>query len=70
MIQSPLTANCGGLACRIIRRACATGTRTVAIFSDADAKAPHMRQVDEAAHIGPAHQATIPDWPAIELYPI
>jgi 3-methylcrotonyl-CoA carboxylase alpha subunit len=52
MIQSLLIANRGEIACRIIRTAGAMGIRTVAVYSDADAKALHVRQADEAVHIG------------------
>jgi 3-methylcrotonyl-CoA carboxylase alpha subunit len=52
MIQSLLIANRGEIACRIIRTARAMGIRTVAVYSDADAKALHVRQADEALHIG------------------
>ena len=52
MIQSLLIANRGEIACRVIRTARAMGIRTVAVFSDADAKALHVRQADEAVHIG------------------
>ncbi len=54
MIQSLLIANRGEIACRIIRTARAMGIRTVAVYSDADAKAPHVRSADEAVHIGPS----------------
>src|SRR6478736_2982636 len=54
MIQSLLIANRGEIACRIIRTARAMGIRTVAVFSDADANALHVRQADEAVHIGPS----------------
>jgi 3-methylcrotonyl-CoA carboxylase alpha subunit len=60
MIQSLLIANRGEIACRIIRTARRMGIRTVAVYSDADAKALHVRQADEAVHIGPS--------PAIESY--
>ena len=53
-IQSLLIANRGEIACRIIRTARAMGIRTVAVYSDADAKALHVRQADEAVHIGPS----------------
>ena len=49
-----LIANRGEIACRIIRTARAMGIRTVAVYSDADAKALHVRQADEAVHIGPS----------------
>lgn len=54
MIQSLLIANRGEIACRIIRTARAMGIRTVAVYSDADATALHVRSADEAVHIGPA----------------
>jgi 3-methylcrotonyl-CoA carboxylase alpha subunit len=54
VIQSLLIANRGEIACRIIRTARAMGIRTVAVYSDADAKALHVRQADEAVHIGPS----------------
>eukprot|EP01034_Spumella_vulgaris_P045647 gene45646-biopygen38847 len=49
-----LIANRGEIACRIIRTARAMGVRTIAVYSDADAKALHVRQADEAVHIGPS----------------
>jgi len=52
MIESLLIANRGEIACRIIRTARAMGIRTVAVYSDADAQALHVRQADEAVHIG------------------
>ncbi len=52
MLKSLLIANRGEIACRIIRTARAMGIRTVAVYSDADARALHVRQADEAVHIG------------------
>ncbi len=52
MIQSLLIANRGEIACRIIRTARALGIRTVAVYSDADADALHVRAADDAVHIG------------------
>jgi 3-methylcrotonyl-CoA carboxylase alpha subunit len=54
MFSSLLIANRGEIACRIIRTARAMGIRTVAVHSDADARALHVRLADEAVHIGPA----------------
>ena len=52
MIESLLIANRGEIACRIIRTARALGIRTIAVYSDADAGALHVRHADEAVHIG------------------
>jgi 3-methylcrotonyl-CoA carboxylase alpha subunit len=49
-----LVANRGEIACRIIRTAQAMGIATVAVHSEADAHAVHVRQADEAVAIGPA----------------
>ena len=57
MITSLLIANRGEIACRIIRTARKMGVRTVAVYSDADAKALHVREADEAVHIGPSEAA-------------
>ena len=50
--ETILIANRGEIACRVIRTARALGYRTVAVFSDADADALHVRQADAAVHIG------------------
>ena len=57
MMKSLLIANRGEIACRIIRTARAMGVRTIAVYSHADAKALHVRQADEAIHIGPSRRA-------------
>src|SRR5678815_3065716 len=54
MMKSLLIANRGEIACRVIRSARRMGIRTVAVYSDADAKALHVRMADEAVHIGPS----------------
>jgi geranyl-CoA carboxylase alpha subunit len=57
MFNKLLIANRGEIACRVIRTARAMGYRTVAVYSDADAGAPHVRQADEAVCLGPAPAA-------------
>lgn len=54
MIESLLIANRGEIARRIIRTARRLGIRTIAVYSDADAAMPFVREADEAVHIGPA----------------
>jgi geranyl-CoA carboxylase alpha subunit len=54
MFSKILVANRGEIACRVMRSARALGYRTVAVYSDADADAPHVHQADQAVHIGPA----------------
>ena len=53
MIRSLLVANRGEIACRIFRTARRMGIRTIAVYSDADASARHVREADEAVRIGP-----------------
>ncbi len=54
MFSSLLIANRGEIAVRVMRTAKRMGLRTVAVYSDADAGACHVRAADEAVHIGPA----------------
>ncbi len=54
MFSKLLIANRGEIACRIIRTCKTLGIRTLAVYSDADADALHVREADEAMHIGAA----------------
>src|SRR6266540_5449435 len=54
MFASVLIANRGEIACRIARTAKRLGLHTIAVYSDADANALHVRLADEAHRIGPA----------------
>jgi propionyl-CoA carboxylase alpha chain len=53
MFKKILIANRGEIACRVIKTARKMGIKTVAIYSDADRGALHVRMADEAVHIGP-----------------
>lgn len=53
-ISTLLIANRGEIACRIMRTAKDMGIRIVAVYSDADADAPHVKMADDAVRIGPA----------------
>ena len=57
MISKILIANRGEIACRVIRTARRMGIATVAVFSDADRDALHVKMADEAVRIGPAPAA-------------
>ena len=57
MFKKILIANRGEIACRVIKTARRMGIQTVAVYSDADARAPFVRMADEAVHIGPAPAA-------------
>ncbi len=57
MFKKILIANRGEIACRVIKTARKLGIATVAVYSDADRDALHVRMADEAVHIGPAPSA-------------
>jgi len=57
MFKKILIANRGEIACRVIKTARKMGIKTVAVYSDADARAPHVEMADEAVHIGPSPAA-------------
>ncbi|WP_133365536.1 acetyl-CoA carboxylase biotin carboxylase subunit [Qipengyuania sediminis] len=57
MFRKILIANRGEIACRVIRTARRMGIATVAVYSDADARAPFVQLADEAVHIGPSPAA-------------
>jgi propionyl-CoA carboxylase alpha chain len=53
MFKNILIANRGEIACRVIRTARRMGIATVAVYSDVDARAPHVRMADESVRLGP-----------------
>jgi len=53
MFSKILIANRGEIACRVIRTARKMGIKTVAVYSDADARAPHVEMADEKVRLGP-----------------
>lgn len=57
MFKKILIANRGEIACRVMRTARDMGIKTVAVYSEADARAPHVKMADEAVLIGPAPSA-------------
>ncbi len=54
MITKLLIANRGEIACRVIKTANALGIKTVAVYSDADTHARHVKMADEAVYLGPS----------------
>lgn len=54
MINKLLIANRGEIACRVIKTAIAQGIKTVAVYSDADRNALHVKIADEAIYLGPS----------------
>jgi len=57
MFKKILIANRGEIACRVIRTAKRMGIKTVAVYSDADARSPHVHMADESVRLGPAPAA-------------
>ena len=57
MFKKILIANRGEIACRVAATASRMGIKTVAVYSDADARAPFVQMADEAVHIGPSPAA-------------
>src|SRR6187431_179340 len=57
MFKKILIANRGEIACRVIRTARRMGIKTVAVYSDADVRAPHVLMADESVRLGPAPAA-------------
>ncbi|MGI0039577.1 MAG: biotin carboxylase N-terminal domain-containing protein, partial [Nitrososphaera sp.] len=56
-IQSILIANRGEIALRVVRACKELGIKSVAVYSDEDVRAVHVKRADKAYHIGPAAPA-------------
>ena len=59
MLDSVLVANRGEIARRVIRTARRMGIRAIAVYSEADAALPYVREADEAVPIGPPPAAAL-----------
>ena len=57
MFDKILIANRGEIACRVIKSARKMGIKTVAVYSDADRDALHVKMADESVNIGPPPSA-------------
>ena len=57
MFSKILIANRGEIACRVIRTAREMDIATVAVYSDADARAPHVKMADQSVRLGPPPNA-------------
>ena len=71
MFRKILIANRGEIACRVIKTARRMGIATVAVYSDADARSPHVLMADESVRLGPppAAESYLAGLPAAPLLP-